>query len=121
MSIKRSITLLLLTAGLQFFIHIVSFSQSWTPKADFAGGGRYGAVGFSIGTKGYIGTGHDGTVYKQDFWEWDQATDTWTQKADFPATPRVNAVGFSIGTKGYIGTGVTSATAITKDFGNGIR
>ena len=34
-------------------------TNAWTQKADFGGTARYGAVGFSIGSKGYIGTGSD--------------------------------------------------------------
>jgi len=89
----------------------------WTKKADFPGNDRWYAVGFSIGNKGYIGTGSGQAAYK-DFWEWDQATDEWTQKADFSGTPRLAAVGFSIGNKGYIGTGINYGTAsnFNKDF-----
>ncbi|TAL61565.1 MAG: hypothetical protein EPN85_04530, partial [Bacteroidetes bacterium] len=76
----------------------------WTQKADFGGGVRYNAVGFSIGNKGYIGTGSDGGNAKKDFWEWSQATNTWIKKADYPFVRSV-AIGFSIGSKGYIGTG----------------
>jgi N-acetylneuraminic acid mutarotase len=79
----------------------------WTRKANFPGRIEGSAVSFSIGTKGYIGTGDDfKTVsYTGEFWEYDLATDSWTQKASFPATPRGMATGFSIGNKGYIGTG----------------
>ena len=62
------------------------------------------AVGFSIGNKGYIGTGEDTNGATKDFWEYDPDNDTWTRKADFGGTARSNAVGFSIGNKGYIGT-----------------
>lgn len=65
----------------------------WHQRAD--------ATGFSIGTKGYIGTGYTGT-YSTDWWEWDQATDTWTQKANYPGPGIVEAVAFSIGGKGYV-------------------
>jgi len=57
-----------------------------------------GAVGFSIGNKGYM-AGSD------VFWEFDPSTDTWTIKSDVPGNPRIQAVGFSIGNKGYVGTG----------------
>ena len=77
----------------------------WTKKANFGGNGRTSAVGFSIDTKGYIGTGSDITGVKKDFWEWDPVTNTWTQKADFGGVARKGAVGFSIKQKGYIGTG----------------
>ena len=78
---------------------------SWTKKADIGVNGRVLAVGFSIGTKGYIGTGDDGNDYSRDFWEYDPLLNSWTQKADFGGVRRNSAVGFSIGAKGYIGTG----------------
>jgi len=88
------------------------FSQgTWTQKANFGGGVRDGAVGFSIGSKGYIGLGGDVNGVKNDFWEWDQTTNVWTQKANFVGTARAAAVGFSIGTKGYIGTGYDGITS----------
>ncbi|TAL62644.1 MAG: T9SS type A sorting domain-containing protein [Bacteroidetes bacterium] len=102
-------------------------TDTWTQKANFSGAARLDAVGFSIGTKGYVGTGAKsvaGIGYKptgqmNDFWEWDQTTDTWIQKADFGGIARYGAVGFSIGNKGYIGTGNdggVSASAIINDF-----
>jgi len=58
-------------------------------KAMFPGNGRLAAVGiyFSVGTKGYVGTGWNGTgAYDEsDFWEYDASTNTWTQKTGFPA------------------------------------
>lgn len=86
-------------------------TNTWTEKALVPGNPRTSAAGFSIGTKGYIGTGFytDGVSgfdnYK-DFWEWDQATDTWTRKADFGGAFRSGAIGFSIGDKGYMGAGI---------------
>lgn len=92
----------------------------WTQKADFGGTPRYQSVGFSIGTKGYIGTGFQNAGNTRDFWEWEQSTNVWTQKADFGGTARTVATGFSIGTKGYIGTGFEDGIdlmgAFTKDF-----
>lgn len=87
----------------------------WTKKADFLGSARFGAVGFSIGNKGYIGTGHTGIDSSKDFWEWDQATNLWTKKADFGGRSRAYANGFVIGNKGYIGTG-TNGTSLFNDF-----
>lgn len=83
---------------------------TWTEKAIFSGGGRRGAVGFSIGNKGYIGTGYSGVSYKTDFWEYDPILDSWTQKADFGGGARYHATGFSIGNMGYIGTGIINGT-----------
>src|SRR5688572_25971493 len=85
-------------------ISLVSSAQGmWTQKANLGGVARHGAAGFSIGTKGYIGTGYNGTGNGSvDFWEWDQATNVWTQKANFGGALRYFATGFSIGSKGYI-------------------
>jgi N-acetylneuraminic acid mutarotase len=75
-------------------------------KSRFRGTARIGGVGFSIGTKGYIGTGLDRNVgYTNDFWEYDPTVNTWMRKANFGGTARYDAVGFSIDGKGYIGTG----------------
>ena len=79
--------------------------DTWTQKANFGGTIRDGAIGFSIGSNGYIGTGFKNGNYYKDFWEYDPALNTWTQKADFGGGVRYNAVGFSIGSKGYVGTG----------------
>ncbi len=75
----------------------------WTQKSSLPGASRAFAAGFSIGTKGYIGSGFNG-AYLNDFWEWDQATNTWTQKANL-STNFSHSVGLSIGNKGYFATG----------------
>jgi N-acetylneuraminic acid mutarotase len=91
--------------------------DTWTQKTDFggvAGTQRVDAVGFSIGSKGYVGTGYDGSQNTLDFWEYDPVSDTWTQKADFAGTARQAAVGFAIENKGYVGTGYDGVN--TRDF-----
>ena len=93
-----------------FFIPGSAFCQgTWVQKANPFAAGRAGAVGFSIGSKGYLGTGwqYNFGIYYNDFWEWDQASNVWTQKANFPGTARGDGSGFSIGAKGYIGIGTT--------------
>src|SRR5438270_87677 len=89
------------------FITVACYGQgpnTWTQKSDLGYSTiqgpypREGATSFSIGTKGYVGMGY-GTGYKNDFWEWDQATNTWTQKANFGGTAREFATGFAIGNK----------------------
>ncbi|MBI3500889.1 MAG: T9SS type A sorting domain-containing protein [Bacteroidetes bacterium] len=100
--------------------HIPTIAQgTWTQKASLPAAGRVGAVGFSIGLKGYVGTG-GGTSAFQDFWEWDGDTasptyNTWTQKANFGGGNRWLAVGFSIGTKGYISTGALNVNTFYSD------
>ena len=103
--------------ALEFYNDFWEWDQAtnvWAKKAAFPGNARSGAVGFSIGNKGYIGTGGNGTSLTDEFWEWDQATNIWVRKAYFTGGPRRYAVGFSIGNKGYIGTG-SDGTSITKD------
>ncbi|QEC66910.1 T9SS type A sorting domain-containing protein [Panacibacter ginsenosidivorans] len=97
----------------------LSTPNSWIQKADFNGGLRNCAIGFSIGDKGYLGTGSvygQPIIYYKDFWEFDPQTNVWTQKADFGGTARDRAVGFNIGDKGYVGTGYSPANGYLKDF-----
>lgn len=92
-------------------------SDKWCRKTDFGGLERYGAIGFSIGSKGYIGIGHDnnGNVFK-DFWAFDPSTNVWSQKSDFGGGYRHDASCFSIGNKGYVGSGFDSSSIVKKDF-----
>lgn len=89
--------------------------DEWTRKADFGGGVRICATGFSINGKGYLGMGNDSTIYHKDLWEYNPANDTWTQKADFGGEARHFAVGLEIDGKGYIGLG-WNGTKSLKDF-----
>jgi hypothetical protein len=115
---KKSI-IVIITVLLSFLCATMLFAapDTWTQKADFGGTERIYAVGFSIGDKGYIGTGtpmgYSGPWYK-DFWEYDPVGNTWTQKADLGGAERQMPVGFSIGDKGYIGTGYDGSSY--KDF-----
>jgi len=74
-----------------------------------AGAYGYGMVAFSIGSKGYMGTGASKTTFWNDLWEYTPVngdSGVWTQKATFPGTGRMWGTGFSIGSKGYVGMGV---------------
>ncbi len=88
---------------------------NWVKLSDFEGVSRNDAVAFSIGNRGYIGTGYDGEIRLSDFWEYIPEGNYWTQKADFPGVARNSAVGFGTDTKGYIGTGYDGTTKL-KDF-----
>ncbi|MBI3500378.1 MAG: OmpA family protein [Bacteroidetes bacterium] len=76
--------------------------NSWKQKANFPGGIRYGAVGFSIGTKGYIGLGVNKNTHYSDLWEYDPLANKWTKKSDFPAGGRADASVFVIGEEVYV-------------------
>jgi hypothetical protein len=83
-----------------------SGSNEWVKKTNLTGIARSAAVGFSIGDKGYIGTGNDANSnFLNDFWEYNSISNSWTQKANFPGGARHYAAGFSINGKGYLGTG----------------
>jgi N-acetylneuraminic acid mutarotase len=85
-------------------------TNSWTQKANFGGGFRFHAVAFSIGNKGYVGTGRvPSGLYENDLWEYDPVTNVWTQKTDMPALERRGAVAFVVNGEGYIGTGQTTS------------
>lgn len=98
---KKHLLMIILSATVgQTFV----IASQWNQQPNFPGSGRVHGVGFSIGLKGYMGTGQDNGYYK-DFWEFDQPTKVWTQKADLAGGVRTMAVGFSAGSKGYICTG----------------
>jgi N-acetylneuraminic acid mutarotase len=114
MSYSKSIKLLLVV--LFIFLNLkINAQNTWTAKANFGGSVRIGAVSFSIGSKGYIGTGMDAVTYN-DFWEYDPNTDIWTQKADYGGGTTMGAIGFSVGTKGYLGTGRPNGSNFTNIF-----
>ncbi|MCH2230353.1 MAG: hypothetical protein MK105_08410 [Crocinitomicaceae bacterium] len=80
--------------------------DNWTEVASFPGQSRNSAVGFAIGSKGYMGTGDTGGYSaSKDFWEYDSALDVWTQKANVGDSIRRHATGFALNGRGYIGSG----------------
>ena len=82
---------------------------TWTKKTDFPGAARAEAVGLSISTKGYVGTGRSGATlaqYYKDFYEFNPATNAWLQKADFAGGLRAEAVAlYCQCSNGYVGLG----------------
>ncbi len=80
-------------------------TDTWTQLNDFGGSARYNAVGFSIGGKGYVGTGNDGSNYNGDFWEYNPADDSWNEIISYPGNKREESTAFVINDKAYICTG----------------
>lgn len=86
-------------------------TDQWTSLPAFPGGLRYGAIGFAIGNKGYVGLGHlnDGSsltsTFYNDMWEYDPAIKTWTKLPDFPGNARSGAIAFSINNNAYVALG----------------
>jgi N-acetylneuraminic acid mutarotase len=95
---------------ISLFLFLVTFAaqtnaqNSWTQKADFGGNARRSAVGFAIGSIGYMGTGYDANFY-DDLWKYDPVNDIWSQVASCPGAARFSAVTFVIGSYAYVGTG----------------
>ena len=67
---------------------------------------RHRIFAFTIGSRGYIGCGWNGTNMYQDVWEYDPGNNSWSQKADYPPGPRLCPFSFAIGMKGYVGAGL---------------
>jgi N-acetylneuraminic acid mutarotase len=91
-------------------------SDTWTQKANFAGGPRYHAVSFSIGNKAYCGTGRSASALNfSDMYEYDPVTNVWTQMSDIAGVGRTGGTAFTINGKGYVGCG-SVASAGANDF-----
>jgi hypothetical protein len=86
-------------------MNIIRQTNTWTTKAPFPGTPRRSEVCFSIGNKGYIGTGaRSDDVLLKDFWEYDAVTNICF-KNRFSRNCKRSCLAFSIGTKGYVGMG----------------
>lgn len=82
-------------------------TNSWQQVADFGGSARYGAVAFSLGSYGYVGTGNDDN-YLKDFWRYDPGADQWSQIVSIPGEKRMDATAFVINDTAYVGTGTNN-------------
>ncbi len=80
----------------------ITYADYWTQKASFPGSGRESPFFFSIGNKGFLGSGLTSSVFQTDFWEYDATLNSWTQKAGFPAAGRQFASTFTINNMGYV-------------------
>lgn len=83
-------------------------TNQWSKKADFPGTARYGAVGFSVGGKGYIGAGYDGN-YLKDFFEYNPNSNTWVQ-INSSINKRQSATSFVIDDVAYVVCGINNGT-----------
>jgi len=83
----------------------------WTQKANFGGAIRYIAMGTGTSSRGYIGTGYNGSFFN-DWWEYNPISDAWTQKTNYPAGVENNATSFSIGDIAYAGVGASHGNVL---------
>jgi len=79
--------------------------NKWTQKANVPGPGRYGATGFSICGRGFLGLGCGGGYALGDYSMYDPSTDAWSAVPNFPGSQRWDLPSFVINDKAYIGTG----------------
>jgi len=86
-------------------------SNTWRTLEPFPSGqGRISAVGISLGTRGYVGTGVTTTGQAlNDFWEYDPSGNRWEKKASLPGSGRSYASAFVIHDKIYVGLGSNGA------------
>jgi N-acetylneuraminic acid mutarotase len=83
-------------------------SDTWTKKADYPFE-TFGAVGFSVNGKGYIGLSGTG------FWKYDPNSDAWSKASDFKGGSRTGAKAFVIRDTAYVGLGTSSYTVYPQD------
>jgi hypothetical protein len=58
---------------------------SWTPKAAYPGGKRWGSLSFGLNNKGYFAGGKNFQgLNTLDFWEYDPQLNLWSQKSSIP-------------------------------------
>ena len=60
-------------------------TDSWDKIADYPGGVKLNAIGFSSGTKGFVTGGNSEKYqYSSELWEYDPVLNSWTRKNDLP-------------------------------------
>lgn len=77
-------------------------TEIWTRLNDLDDDNNYtiersNAVGFAIGSYGYIAGGDGNSV-----WEYDPSTDKWDEKTNFEGTPREDGLAISTGTRAFV-------------------
>ncbi|MEZ4829841.1 MAG: T9SS type A sorting domain-containing protein [Bacteroidia bacterium] len=75
----------------------------WTQRANFPGGVREGATGFSAGGRIFAGFGTPFIAFQKDLYEYIPATDQWEARASVPGIGFAYSHGFVIDSMYYIG------------------
>jgi N-acetylneuraminic acid mutarotase len=108
---KKIILRIIVSTAFSAFVINANSQSSWIQKANLSAlGGRYAASAFSLGHYGYIGCGITSGGQVNDFWRWNQDSNTWTAVASYPGSGKVSMATFTIGGKGYFCAGKTGAT-----------
>ncbi|MCT4623628.1 MAG: hypothetical protein N4A46_08400, partial [Schleiferiaceae bacterium] len=87
-------------------------AQTWVKLSNYKGFAVDDAVGFSIGTKAYVGTGTtDWWANQRDFYVFDVNLNTWVEIASLPfEKERQYATGFTNDSLGFVFGGVNGST-----------
>lgn len=85
-----------------------SDSNVWTKKADMPKA-LDGGFAFSLGGKGYIGCGFNGTYMVSDFYEYDPEKNEWRALNDYPGGMLLFPSSFVINEKAYVVGGAGTA------------
>jgi N-acetylneuraminic acid mutarotase len=102
---KKLLQVSILTIGTFLFAHAASAQWSLIHSIYNGAMASDGAVGFSIGDKGYIIAG----ATTSDYYMYDTTANTWTNKGTIPANMgQAFAMGFALHGKGYVVGGDTA-------------
>lgn len=82
-------------------------TDTWSQLTDLPGNIRFGATGFSIDQRGYVGLGWVSSTGPalDDFYYYDANTGSWTPMSSFTPGPRYTAIGVNSLNAGYVGFG----------------
>lgn len=78
-------------------------TNSWTQKGNFPGPIRQNSLGIVVNNKAFAGMGNNGSSPYNDWYSYNDTTDTWIPLANFSGTGFAG-FGFGINGKIYIGT-----------------
>jgi hypothetical protein len=94
-------------------------TRTWAAKASIpndpntnSSNARYEAVGFGIGSFGYITTGTNNGTDFLDCWQYNPTTNTWASTPGL-GKKRHSAVAFTYNNKAFVVTGVANGTNLT--------
>ncbi|MFN8355857.1 MAG: IPT/TIG domain-containing protein [Spirosomataceae bacterium] len=92
---------------------------TWVQKQDVpVTPGFMGAVGFSIGTKGFIGGGGSSSTsgFTSNFWQYDTQTAQWSSRLNYPKDGFYGGTAFVIGDVAYVGIGKDNTGNFSNEF-----
>lgn len=99
------------------FYEYEASTDTWTQKTNFpADEGRYTAVGFGIGNRGFVATGFKNVGEGfNDVYEYIPSKNAWVKRANVGLEGRFSAVSFVINNTAYIGGGEPGDYELVKE------